>query len=113
VDRHNYQTGERRNTMTSNTDVKQTMQQLATASDAASAQIIGLAAIIAHLPGVSQLQDNAVDAAIEHACRHLGRQVDDRASEFAHSILRTAREFSTSAVASPHEEHMRGYERGT
>ena len=82
--------------------------------DPSNAQIIGLAAIIANLPGVKDVPNHAVDAAIEGMCHDLGTQVRGTASEFAHGILRAARSHYTQGLQSstrgvtPHRGHRGG-----
>jgi len=73
----------------------ETRIQDAAGFDTSNAQIIGLAAIIANLPGVKDVQAHAVDAAIEGMCHDLGKQVRGAASEFAHDILQAARSHFT------------------
>ena len=93
--------------MTSETDVRQ-----ATGSDTQNAQIIGLAAIIANVPGVSDVEAHAVDAAIEGACHELDPQVRDMASEFAHGILQAARSKFSTGVVRPRVGTVRRGHRG-
>ncbi len=79
--------------MTSKTRV-----QDAAGFDTSNAQIIGLAAVIANLPGAKDIQAHAVDAAIEGMCHDLGTQVRGTASEFAHGILQAAHTHFTPGV---------------
>ena len=88
--------------------------QQATGLDTQNAQIIGLAAIIANLPGLSDVKAHAVDTAIEGACHELNSQVGDTATKFAHDILLAARTHFTPGVFS-NQGHMvtvRGGHRG-
>ena len=78
----------------------ETRVQDAAGLDTSNAQIIGLAAIIANLPGVKDVQAHAVDAAIEGMCHDLGTQVRATASEFAHGILQAARSHFRPGVSS-------------
>ena len=90
--------------MTSETNVQQAAEL--------KAQIIGLAAIISNLPGVSDVQAHAVDATIEGACNELDSQVRDTASKFAHEILQSARTHFTPGVLSHQGVTVRGGHRG-
>ena len=78
--------------MTSEADMEDTLRELAAASVTYQAQLIGLAAVIAHLPGVSGIERALVDSAIEDQCRQRGQEDRDMARTFAHSILQAARE---------------------
>ena len=95
--------------MTSKTRV-----QDAVGFDTSNAQIIGLAAVIANIPGVKDIQTHAVDAAIEGMCHDLGTQVRGTASEFAHGILQAARTHFTQGArgstrgVTPHRGHRGG-----
>lgn len=94
--------------MTSETNVQQI-----TELDTPNAQIIGLAAIIANLPGIRGVQAHAVDAAIEGMCHDLGPQVRGTACEYAHGILQSARTHLTPGVYSnTRGVTVRGGERG-
>ena len=86
--------------------------QEATGSDAQNAQIIGLTAIIANLPGVSDVKAHAVDAAIEGACHELEPKVRDTASEFAHGILQAARRNFKPGFSRHQGVTVRGAHRG-
>ena len=90
--------------MTSETNVQQAAES--------NAQIIGLAAIVANLPGVSDVQAHAVDATIEGACHKLDPQVRDTASKFAHEILQIARTHFTPGVFGYQGVTVRGGHRG-
>ena len=98
--------------MLSKADMQDALQVLAADSATHRAQLIGLAAVIAHLPGVSTIDRGLVDAAIEDECRHRSREDRDTAHTFAHSILQTARETAATGVYGAQEAHMRGYQRG-
>ncbi len=99
--------------MTSEADMEDALRVLTAASATHQAQLIGLAAVIAHLPGVSRIDRGLVDAAIEDQCRHRGREHRDTACTFAHSILQAARETAAPGTYGTEEVHRRGYERGT
>ena len=98
--------------MTSEADMEDALRELTAASAAHQAQLIGLAAIVAHLPGVSGVDRALVDAAIEDQCRQQGREYRDTACNFAHSILQAARETAEPGTQSAPEARMRGYQRG-
>ncbi len=98
--------------MVSKADMQDALQVLAAASATHQAQLIGLAAVIAHLPGVSRINRALVDAAIEDQCRQRGREDRDTARAFAHSILQSARETTKPGTYGKQEAHLRGYQRG-
>ncbi len=98
--------------MTSEADMGDTLRELAAASVTYQAQLIGLAAVIAHLPGVSGIDRALVDAAIEDQCRQQGLEDRDTARTFAHSILQAARETTEPGTYGTQEAHLRGYQRG-
>ncbi len=98
--------------MASEADMEDTLQELAAASATHQAQLIGLAAVIAHLPWVSRIDRALVDAAIEDQCRQRGREDRDTARTFAHSILQAARETTEPGPYGTQEAHLRGYQRG-
>ena len=98
--------------MTSDLDRTAGLRELAAASAAQQAQLIGLAAVIERMPGVGRVDRALVDAAIEDRCHHLGREVRDKACSFAHSILQAARDSDAPATAGTQEAQMRGYQRG-
>ena len=60
--------------MASEADMEDTLRELAAASTTHRAQLIGLAAVVAHLPGVSRIDRALVDAAIEDQCRQLDQE---------------------------------------
>ncbi len=98
--------------MTSEADMENTLRELAAASATHQAQLIGLAAVIAHVPGISRIDRALVDAAIEDRCRQRGREDWDTARTFAHSILQAARETNEPGTYGTQEAHLRGYQRG-
>ncbi len=98
--------------MASEADMEDTLRELAAASASHQAQLIGLAAVIAHLPGVSRIDRALVDAAIEDQCRQRGQEDRDTARTFAHSILQAARETTKPGTYGTQETHLRGYQRG-
>ena len=98
--------------MAGETDLQQTVERLAIEVDTHNAEIIGLAAIIANLPGVIDVPRNALDATIEGECQHRGRQARDKACAFAHGILEAAREKSGPGISASQDVHLRGYRRG-
>ena len=99
--------------MTSEADVGDALRELAAASATHQAQLIGLAAVVAHLPGVGGIDRAFVDAAIEDQCRQRGREHRDTACAFAHSILQAARETAELGTYGTQEGHIRGYQRGS
>ena len=99
--------------MTSETDREDSFRELAAASATRQAQIIGLAAVVAHLPGVGRIDRALVDAAIEDQCRQRGQEHRDTACAFAHSILQAARETAEPGTFGTQEVHIRGYQRGS
>ncbi len=82
--------------MTSEADMEDKLRQLAAVSATHQAQLIGLAAVIARLPGISRIDRALVDAAIEDQCRQRGLEDRDTARTFAHSILQAASETNMS-----------------
>ena len=98
--------------MASEADMEDTLRELAAASTTHRAQLIGLAAVVAHLPGVSRIDRALVDAAIEDQCRQLDQENRDTAHTFAHSILQAARETIEPGTYGTQEAHLRGYQRG-
>ncbi len=98
--------------MTSEADMENTLRELAAASATHQAQLIGLAAVIAHLPGISRIDRALVDSAIEDQCRQRGQEDRDTARTFAHSILQAARETTEPGTYGTQETHLRGYQRG-
>ena len=98
--------------MTSEADMEDTLRELAAASATHQAQLIGLAAVIAHLPGISRIDRALVDAAIEDQSRQRGQEDRDTARTFAHSILQAARETTEPGTYGTQEAHLRGYQRG-
>ncbi len=98
--------------MASKADMEDTLRELAAASATHQAQLIGLAAVVAHLPGVSRINRALVDAAIEDQCRQRGQENRDTARTFAHSILQAARETTEPGTYGTQEAHLRGYRRG-
>ncbi len=98
--------------MTSEADMENTLRELAAASATHQAQLIGLAAVIGHLPGISRIDRALVDAAIEDQCRQQGQEDRDMARTFAHSILQAARETTEPGTYGTQETHLRGYQRG-
>lgn len=98
--------------MTSQADMADALQAVAAASATNQAEIIGLAAVVAHLPGVSRIDRALVDAAIEDHCRSRNREDRDTARRFAHGILQAARETTGPGTYGAQEPHMRGYHRG-
>ena len=98
--------------MTSEADMEDTLRELTAASTTFQAQLIGLAAVVAHLPGVSRIDRALVDAAIEDHCRRRGQEDRDTARTFAHAILQAARETTEPGTYGMQEAHLRGYQRG-
>ena len=98
--------------MMSEADMQDTLRELAAASAMHQAQIIGLAAVIAHLPGISRIDRALVDAEIQGQCRQQGRGDQNTALTFAHSILQTLSETTEPGTYGTQETHMRGYHRG-
>ncbi len=98
--------------MTSEADMEDTLRELAAASATHQAQLIGLAAVIAHWPGISRIDRALVDAAIEDQSRQRGQEDRDTARTFAHSILQAARETTEPGTYGTQEAHLRGYRRG-
>ena len=99
--------------MTSEADMEDALRELAAASATHQAQLIGLAAVIAHLPGVGRIDRAVVDAAIEDQCRQRGREYRDTASTFAHGILQAATVTAEPGTYSTEKGHVRGYQRGS
>lgn len=99
--------------MISKTDLQQPIQDLFTATNQHDAQIVGLAAILANLPMVSEIPTQALDAAIEDESKELDRTTRDAASSFAHGILQAARERFSPGVATHPEMLVRGATRGS
>ncbi len=98
--------------MTSEADMEDTLRELAAVSATHQAQLIGQAAVIARLPGISRIDRALGDAAIEDQCRQRGLEERDTACTFAHSILRAATETAEPRTSGTREAHMRGYQRG-
>ncbi len=98
--------------MTSEADMEDTLRELAAASATHQAQLIGLAAVIAHLPGVGRIDRALVDAAIEDQCRQRSRKTRDTACTFAHGILQAATVTAEPGTSGTREAHIRGYQRG-
>ncbi len=98
--------------MTSEADMQDTLRELATASATHQAQLIGLAVVVAHLPGIGRIDRALVDAAIQGQCRQQGQGDQGTALTFAHSILQTVRETTETGTYGTQEAHMRGYQRG-
>ena len=93
-------------------DLEQIVERLTSESETHTGQIIGLAAIIANLPGIMDVPRDALDATIEDKCQGRGRQVRDTAGAFAHGILQSDREKFAPGVSGAQEVHVRGYRRG-
>ena len=98
--------------MTNETDMEDTLRELAATSATHQAQLIGLAAVIAHMPGISRIDRALVDSAIEDQCRQRGQEDLNTARTFSHSILQAARETTEPGTYGTHEAHLRGYQRG-
>ena len=99
--------------MTSEADREHTLQGLAADVATQRAQLIGLTAVLTHLPGVGGIDRGLVDAAIEEECRQLTREDRDTACGVAHSVLKAARESAAPGLYGAREVHKRGYQRGT
>ncbi len=98
--------------MTSEADMEDALRDLAAASATHQAQLIGLAAVIAHLPGISRIDRALVVSAIEDQCRQRGHEDRALARTCAHSILLAARATTEPGTYGTPGTHLRGYQRG-
>jgi hypothetical protein len=85
----------------SEADLREALKKLAVASDLRFGQVVGLAALIALLPGVETISEEKVKEVVEHLTRGVpgGQNLTIPAVNIANNVIKAAREAKSTNIA--------------
>lgn len=85
----------------SEADLRDALKKLAVASDLRFGQVVGLAALIALLPGVDAIQEEKVRELVEHLIKGVpgGQNLTIPAVNIANNVIKAAREAKNTSIA--------------
>lgn len=84
----------------SEADLREALKKLAVASDLRFGQVVGLAALIALLPGVETISEEKVKELVEHLVKGVpgGQNLTIPAVNIANNVIKAARETKSAGV---------------
>lgn len=85
----------------SEADLRDALKKLAVASDLRFGQVVGLAALIALLPGVESVNEEKVKQLVEHLTKGVpgGQNLTIPAVNIANNVIKAAREAKNASIA--------------
>ncbi|MBW8724060.1 MAG: hypothetical protein JF625_02725 [Inquilinus limosus] len=85
----------------SEAELRDALKKLAVASDLRFGQVVGLAALIALLPGVESVNEEKVKQLVEHLTKGVpgGQNLTIPAVNIANNVIKAAREAKSASIA--------------